>query len=269
MQFLLRRPFHSCLAILLAVLCLPLIASGGEPRRPARPKGLNTFTVDIFVPAVPQPAADECEFKVTTGLTTPACGECGQQCQCRTAECPACPCRGAISQPSRPLENDNCGAAREILELRKALGGSVLEGTEFHDASSAVSPSAVIDFRGGNRCEFAEADSAAVVRQIRYLEMQQSQDDADENCVENPGPSTYTPAIAIEGIPGRRYPDDYTDHLIHAPRSADHGQRIQALREAGRCLDQAAERLEEIELYDRADQLRGQAQVLRREARGH
>ena len=268
MQFR-RRPIHSCLAILLSVFCLPLIATGGEPRGQARPNGLNTFTVDIFVPAVPRPAADDCEFTLTSGVKAPACGECGQKCRCAAAECPACASRAAVAQPSRPLEND-CRAAQEILELREALGGSVLEGTEFHDASSAAAPSAVIDFRSGNRCEFGEADSAAVVRQIRYLDMQQSQDEADENCSENPSrSSTYTPAIAIEGIPGRRYPDDYTGHLMPAPRSADHGQRIQALREAGRCLDQAAERLEEIELYDRADQLRGQAQVLRREARGH
>lgn len=121
--------------------------------------------------------------------------------------------------------------AEVILELRQRLGGSPLQGTQFDEA--AESPHS----RSGEK---------VLVDSIRALEKEDQMQGEQA-----PEVQSWCSACAS----------------ISAVESPDAEKAVTALRKAGRACEEAADELEAVNLFDRADHLREVAATLRQQSR--
>lgn len=158
-----------------------------------------------------------------------------------------------------PLQLKPGEPALEILEVARRLGPGPLHGTIFDDEPATVGH-AESGLMGSLRMP---CHSESLARAIQALEARERAQQYDSPNIE----------AAFE--------DSAEPESIHAPESFDRAEpadpqasslgattaRIEALRQAGKMLEKAANLLEEQNLYERADELRGQAQFLRQDAR--
>jgi hypothetical protein len=149
--------------------------------------------------------------------------------------------------------------ALEILEVARRLGPGPLHGTIFDDESTTEG----VPTAGIKECFRSQRSGESLARAIQSLE-------ARERAQQDDSPN-------IEAA----FEDSVEPESIHAPETFDRAERvdpqasslgattarIEALRQAGKMLEKAANLLEEQNLYERADELRSQAQFLRQDAR--
>ena len=170
------------------------------------------------------------------------------------------PCAEDETDDECPLQLKPGEAAQEILELARRLGPGPLHDTVFDDEPRTVG----VPIPGMDRCFRAQRNTDSLARNIRSLEARDRKRRSD-------------PSLAIEAMfedaaeqePLRAVHTFRHENGIDKPRETwgVASAQVDALRQAGRMLEEAANLLEEQALYDRADELRGTAQSLRLDAR--
>ena len=131
--------------------------------------------------------------------------------------------------------------AQEILDLMESSGGSVLQGTLFHDDADEIN----------------EQERSTIVQTIRQLQQDDEQQAAQE------APAQRYPAETLACWTTPLAPQPYRDPGPSAPQVSS----IEQMRGVCDQLDQAASDLERQGQYRYADRLRETAQEMRLEAR--
>lgn len=158
-----------------------------------------------------------------------------------------------------PLQLKPGEPALEILEVARRLGPGPLHGTIFDD-ESATEGHAESGLVGNLRMP---CHSESLARAIQALEARERAQQYDSPNIE----AAFEDSVEPESI---HVPETFDRAERVDPQASSLGAttaRIEALRQAGKMLEKAANLLEEQNLYERADELRGQAQFLREDAR--
>jgi len=158
-----------------------------------------------------------------------------------------------------PLQLKPGEPALEILEVARRLGPGPLHGTIFDDEPATEG----VPTAGIKECFRSQRSGESLARAIQALEARERAQQYDSPNIE----AAFEDSVEPESI---HVPETFDRAERVDPQASSLGAttaRIEALRQAGKMLEKAANLLEEQNLYERADELRGQAQFLRQDAR--